>query len=47
MKSKKYKVRAYLDSQKIAKLIKKSKAIKKKRKLKDDFTDSNDWEYEG
>ena len=52
MKSKKYKYidenqEEYLDSQKIAKLIKKSKAVKKKRKLKDDFTDSNDWEYEG
>ncbi len=52
MKSKKYKYidedqEEYLDSKKIAKLIKDKKAIKKRRKLKDDFTDSNDWEYEG
>jgi hypothetical protein len=52
MKQKKYKYidedqEEYLDGKKIAKIIKSNKALKKKRKLKDDFTDSTDWEYEG
>ena len=52
MKNKKYKYidedqEEYLDNQKISKIVKSKKTVKKKRKLKDDFTDSNDWEYEG
>lgn len=52
MKQKKYKYidenqEEYLDSKKIEKLSRAKKIIKKKRKLKNDFTDSNDWEYEG
>jgi|TARA_B110000977_G_scaffold8932_1_gene11837 hypothetical protein len=52
MKQKKYKYidedqEEYLDSKKIEKLSKAKKSIKKKRKLKNDFTDSDDWYYEG
>lgn len=37
----------YLDSKKIAKIIKDKKTPKKRKKLKDDFADLDDWEYEG
>ena len=52
MKQKKYKYideeeADYLDRRKINKLIKNSKSSKKVKNSKDDFTESDDWEYEG
>mgnify|MGYP003656058347 FL=1 len=52
MKQKKYKYidedqEEYLDSKKIEKILKAKKTVKRRKKLKDDFTDLNDWEYEG
>ena len=52
MKQKKFKYAEedqedYFNKKKLEKLSKTKKSIKKKRKLKDDFTNSDDWHYEG